>query len=384
MGTAAGTASRPRRAAERRGRADAVALLATVVVLNAIGLVMVLSASSVQALKQFGSSWVFFQRDVLWVAAGAAALALTARVDYRRWARLRVLLLATAGVLLVAVLVPSIGTDVYGSTRWLRAGPVSVQPSEFAKLALVVFGAVLLAQRADRMSDSNLTIRPVLIVFGGLGVLVMAQPDMGTTMVLACITFAMLFVAGAPLRPLAKVVGGGAALAFVAARLEPYRWARMSSFRDPFADAGDSGYQLAQSLVGLGSGGLTGLGLGASRAKWGFLPNAHTDFIFAILGEEFGLFGSLLVIALFATFTVLGVRIAMRAPDRFGTLLAAGVTAWVAGQACLNLGVVVGLLPVTGVPLPFVSFGGSSLLVTMAATGILLNIARQARSPAPR
>jgi cell division protein FtsW len=188
---------------------------------------------------------------------------------------------------------------------------------------------------------------------------------------------ALVFVAGTPLVPMGKLALAGAGAAFLAARLEPYRWARMNSFRDPFADAGDTGYQLAQSLVGLGSGGLTGLGLGASRAKWGFLPNAHTDFIFAIIGEELGLLGALLVVGLFVTFTVLGIRIALRAPDRFGMLTAAGVTAWVAGQAFLNLGVVVGLLPVTGVPLPFVSFGGSSLLVTMAATGILLNIGKQ-------
>ena len=376
------TATKTRPAAEKKARVrgDAVALLAVVVILNAIGVLMVLSASSVQALKQFGSSWVFFQRDAMWVAAGAIALVLTSRFDYRRWMQLRVPLLGSALVLLVAVLVPSIGTDVYGSSRWLRLGPVSIQPSEIGKLALLVFAAGLLAQRADKVADTRLTMRPVLVVFLTLAVLIMAQPDMGTTLVLGCIALTLVFVAGTPMLPMTKLVAAGAGLAFLAARLEPYRWARMSNFGDPFADAGDTGYQLAQSLVGLGSGGLTGLGLGASRAKWGFLPNAHTDFIFAILGEELGLLGSLLVVALFVTFIVLGIRIALRAPDRFGMLLAAGVTAWVGGQAFLNLGVVVGLLPVTGVTLPFVSFGGSSLLVTMAATGILLNIAKQDRA----
>jgi cell division protein FtsW len=374
------TKTRPAEAKKTRVRGDAVALLAIVVILNAIGLLMVLSASSVQALKQFGSSWVFFQRDALWVAGGAVALVLTSRVDYRRWSQIRVPLLASAIVLLVAVLVPSVGTDVYGSSRWLRAGPVSLQPSELGKLALVIFGAALLARRADKVADTRLAMRPVLVVFLTLALLVMAQPDMGTTMVLACIALTLVFVAGTPLVPMAKLVAAAGAAALVAARLEPYRWARMNSFRDPFADAGDTGYQLAQSLVGLGSGGLTGLGLGASRAKWGFLPNAHTDFIFAILGEELGLLGSLLVVSLFVAFTIIGIRISLRAPDRFGMLLGAGVTAWVAGQAFLNLGVVVGLLPVTGVPLPFVSFGGSSLLVTMAATGILLNIARSGRA----
>jgi cell division protein FtsW len=222
-------------------------------------------------------------------------------------------------------------------------------------------------------------MRPVLVVFGLMALLVMKQPDMGTTIVLTTIAFTLVFVSGTPMLPLAKIAGSFAVLGYLAARLEPYRWARMGSFRHPFADAGNSGYQLAQSLVGLGSGGLTGLGLGASRAKWGFLPNAHTDFIFAILGEELGLIGSLMIISLFLAFAVIGVRIALRAPDRFGMLVAAGITAWVAGQAFLNIGVVIGALPVTGVPLPFLSFGGSSLVFTMVATGILLNIAAQGR-----
>jgi cell division protein FtsW len=346
-------------------------------VLNAIGLVMVLSASSVQALQHYGSSWIFFKRQIVWVLAGAGGLAVAARVDYRRWAKLAVPILALTVILLVAVLVPGLGVAVNGSSRWLRAGPLSLQPSELGKLGLILFGARLLSQRADRMDDSRLTTRPVLIVFGLLALLVMKQPDMGTTVVLSLIAFVLVFVSGTPMLPLAKIFGAFAALAYLAARLEPYRWARMASFTDPFKDVGNSGYQLAQSLVGLGSGGLTGLGLGASRAKWGFLPNAHTDFIFAILGEELGLIGSLLIVVLFFAFAVVGVRIALRAPDRFGTLVAAGITACVAGQAFLNIGVVIGALPVTGVPLPFLSFGGSSLVFTMVATGILLNVAAQ-------
>ena len=355
-------------------------LLLVVIVLNAIGVVMVLSASHVQALRQYGSSWVFFKREVLWVAIAGAAMVGAARLDYRMWRRLVVPLMSVAGGLLLLVLVPGIGVSVYGSSRWLRAGPVSVQPSELAKLALVVFIATLLSRRADDMADTRLTLRPVLVVLGVAVVLIMRQPDMGTTLVLCTIAFGMLFAAGTPLRPLSGVVAVGACLAYVAARLEPYRWARMSSFRDPFADAGNSGYQLAQSLIALSSGGLFGVGLGASRAKWAYLPNAHTDFIFSVIGEELGLLGAVLVVALFFAFAVLGVRTAVRAPDRFGMLLAAGITTWVTGQALLNIGVVTGLLPVTGVPLPFVSFGGSSLVVSMAATGILLNITRTAKA----
>lgn len=369
----------------RRGsglRGDAAVLLGIVVVLNAIGLVMVLSASSVHALQAYGSSWIFFKRQVIWIIAGGAGLCLAARLDYRRWQKLAIPLLGLTTVLLVAVLIPGMGVAVNGSSRWLRAGPLSLQPSEIAKLALVLFSAVLLSQRADRMGETRVTLRPVLVVFGLLALLVMRQPDMGTTIVLTTIAFTLLFVSGAPVVPLAKIAGAFVVLGYLAARLEPYRWARMSSFRDPFADVGNGGYQLAQSLVGLGSGGLTGLGLGASRAKWGFLPNAHTDFIFAILGEELGVIGSVLIVVLFVTFAVLGIRIALHAPDRFGMLVAAGITAWVAGQALLNMGVVVGALPVTGVPLPFLSFGGSSLVFTMLGTGILLNVAAQGRAPA--
>jgi cell division protein FtsW len=364
----------------RRFTGNAAILLGIVVLLNLIGLLMVLSASSVHALQAYGSSWVFFKRQIVWVLAGGVGLLLASRVDYRRWGKLAIPMLALTGILLVAVLIPGLGVAVNGSSRWLRAGPLSLQPSELGKLALILFGAGLLSTRFERMSETRVTMRPVLVIFGGLALLVMAQPDMGTTIVLTAIFLTLIFVAGTPMRPLGKIAFSFLALGYLAARLEPYRWARMASFRDPFADVANTGYQLAQSLVGLGTGGLTGLGLGASRAKWGFLPNAHTDFIFAILGEEFGMVGSVLTVLLFLAFAVIGVRIALRAPDRFGALVAAGITAWVAGQAFLNIGVVVGALPVTGVPLPFLSFGGSSLVFTMVATGILLNIAAQGRT----
>jgi cell division protein FtsW len=350
-----------------------------VAVLLFIGLVMVLSASSVEALREYGSSWVFFVRQVLWVVLGIGALALTARVDYRRWRRLGVLLVGGSLALLALVLVPGIGVAVGGASRWLGVGQFRVQPSELAKLALLVFAADLLARRHEHVGDYRLTVVPVLTVLGAVGGLVMLQPDMGTATVLTVIALTVLFVAGTPLPAMSSIVAGASVLALLFAWSADYRRARLTAFLDPWSDAGNTGYQIAQSLIGQAEGGLTGVGLGASRAKWGFLPNAHTDFIFAILGEEAGLLGSLLVVALFAGFAVLGIRTAFRAPDRFGTLLAAGITAWVVGQAVVNVGAVVGVLPVTGVPLPFVSFGGSSLVITMAATGILLNVARQAR-----
>jgi cell division protein FtsW len=340
---------------------------------------MVLSASSVQALRLYGSSWYMFKRQLIWVALGGVALAVATRVDYRRWHRAALPLALVSLGLLVLVLVPHTGISVRGSSRWVGYGDFRVQPSELAKLALLLFTADVLARRVALSADRR-RLRPVLLVLVAVVGLVMAQPDMGTTLVIGCVVLALLFVAGTPLPTLARLMGLSVLTALVLGMLESYRRARLFSFLNPWKDAGNTGYQIVQSLVGLASGHWTGVGLGASRAKWGFLPNAHTDFIFAIIGEELGLLGTLLVIALFVAFAVLGVRIAARAPDRFGTLVAAGVTTWVVGQALINIGAVVGVLPVTGVPLPFISFGGSSLVITMAAVGILLNVARQGRA----
>jgi cell division protein FtsW len=356
-----------------------VLLLVVVGLLSIIGLMMVLSASSVQALRDHGSSWYFFNRQLLWVAMGTAAMAFAARTDYRILRRWGPLILVASVVMMILVLVPGVGITVGGSSRWLGAGPFRVQPSELAKLGLLIFSADLLTRRGDRISESRLTVRPVLLTFGFVAFLLLLQPDLGTTLVTGSIVMAVLFVAGTPLGSIVKLGVGAVVGTLVLAKIEPYRWRRMTSFLDPWADAGNTGYQAAQGQVALASGGLTGLGLGASRAKWGFLPAAHTDFIFAIIGEELGLVGAVAVVALFGAVMVLGVRAALRAPDRFGMLMAAGATAWIIGQAVINIGAVIGILPITGVPLPFVSSGGSSLVIVMAITGVLLNITRQGR-----
>ncbi len=366
------------RGGDRRGPTSRAILAAIVAVLCLIGLVMVLSASSVLALREYGTSWLFFGRQVLWLLLGAAALVVTSRVDYHRWGRLGLPMLVASLVLLALVLVPGVGITVSGSTRWLGTSSWRIQPSELAKLAVLVFAADYLARVSQGPID-RLAVRVVLGVFATVGLFVMRQPDMGTTLVLGCIVLALLFVAGTPLRAMAALGAGALAVTLVVGLAAPYRRARMVSFLNPWADAGNTGYQVVQSLVGLGTGRWSGVGLGASRAKWGFLPNAHTDFIFAIIGEELGLVGTLFVLALFMGFAVLGVRTALRAPDRFGTLLAAGITAWVVGQAMINIGAVTGVVPVTGVPLPFVSFGGSSLVILLAAVGMLLNVAAQER-----
>ena len=355
------------------------ALLATIVVLNLVGLVMVLSASSVEALANYGSSWLFFKRQLAWMVLGFIALAVTSRVDYRVLRRYVGPSLVVSAVLLLAVLVPGVGISVNGSTRWLGFGALRFQPSELAKLALLLYGADLLARRAASVGDWRAVLRPIAVVFCFFGALVMLQPDMGTTISMGIVTVSILFVGGIRMRHMAVVGAAGLFGGTFLAIVEPYRRARLLSFIDPFDHYKEGGYQVAQSLIALGSGGWTGVGLGAGRSKWLFLPNAHTDFIFAIIGEELGLVGAALVLVLFGALAVLGVRATLRAPDRFGALLAAGITGWIVGQAIINVGCVTGALPVTGVPLPFVSFGGSALLFTMCASGVLLNVARQGR-----
>ena len=355
------------------------ALLSTIVVLNLVGLVMVLSSSSVEALANYGSSWLFFKRQLTWTLLGFAALAVTSRIDYRFLRRYVVPLLVVSAVLLLLVLVPGVGISANGSTRWLGVGAFRFQPSELAKLGLLLYGADLLARRAASVGDWRSVLRPVGFVFCFFGALVMLQPDMGTTITMAILTASILFVGGIRMRHMAVVGTIAVVVGTFLAVVEPYRRARLMSFIDPFDHYKEGGYQVAQSLIALGSGSWTGVGLGAGRAKWMFLPNAHTDFIFAIIGEELGLVGCTLVLILFGALAVLGVRTILRAPDRFGALLAAGITGWIVGQALINVGAVTGALPVTGVPLPFVSFGGSALLFTMCASGVLLNIARQGR-----
>lgn len=356
-----------------------IAVLVVVTVLCLLGLVMVLSASSITAMKEHGSSWYFFLRQVVWLAVGAVAMVLCLRVDYHRWQPLAGPLLIVAVVLLLALQVPGnpAAVTVNGSTRWLGWGPVSVQPSELAKLAVILYTATLLSRRESQIRDPRVTVRPVLLVLTAVSVLVIIQPDLGTTIIIAAIGFTLLFAAGSPLFSLlgySLIAVGGAVILSV---VEPYRRERLLSFLDPWESYSEGGYQTIQSHVGLASGGLFGTGLGNSRAKWGFLPEAHTDFIFAIIGEEMGLMGATVVVVLLLSLVVLGARVAATAPDLLGTLLATGVVVWIAVQAFVNIGAAIGLMPITGLPLPFVSSGGSSLVVSLAAVGLLLNIARQ-------
>jgi cell division protein FtsW len=347
------------------------------------GLIMVGSASPLISISLYGSPWSIFIRQAMWMGVGACALLVFSRVDYRKWRRLRGPLVVVTLGLLVLVLVPRLGVTSGGSSRWIGFGMFQLQPSELMKLALAVFAADLLTRRSSRLADPKLVIVPVLAVLGISGILILKQPDMGTVMVLACIAFGILFMGGVPMAPILKIMGLFVGLAVVVGLADPYRRDRILSFLNPGANRSGTGYQVWQSLIGLGSGHVFGLGLGGGREKWGMLPNAHTDFIFSVVGEELGLAGAVLLLGLFFALAWFGLRAATRAPDRFGSLLAVGITTWVTSQAVINIGAVIGVLPVTGIPLPFVSFGGSSLIITMAAVGILINIAAHERSTSP-
>ncbi|MEI7622414.1 MAG: putative lipid II flippase FtsW [Actinomycetes bacterium] len=354
-------------------------LWALIIALNLFGLLMILSASSVSSLYQYGSSWYQFRLQVLWFLIGCAVMFAMSRISYERLTNAMKPLLVVTAALMTAVLVPVLGVSVNGASRWIELGPLRVQPSELAKLAVIIYAADTMTRRVGQIDDWKMVLRPVAIVFSGFAALLMFQPNLGTTIILATIVLVMLFVGGVPGKALALLSGLLVAGATLFAFTEPYRFRRLMAFRDPWADPLNTGFQTIQSQIGFANGGVLGTGLGQGRAKWGFLPEAHTDFIYAIIGEELGLVGSVLIIAMFLALALFGVRTVLHARDRFGMLLATGITTWILIQAFINIGASVGVLPITGVPLPFVSAGGSSLIFTMAASGILLNIARQER-----
>jgi cell division protein FtsW len=340
--------------------------------LVAFGLVMVYSASSGRAAVANGDPAYFLKRQALYAVIGLVAMAVLSRVPFRRLKPLAGPLLLTSFVLLVAVLV--MGTSVNGARRWLPVGIIDFQPSELAKLALCLWLAGLLARRAAPQTLGELS-RPIgLVVLAACG-LIIVEPDLGTSIAIVLMASAMLAVAGTPSRVLAGAAATLVGLALAAIWLEPYRRERLFAFMDPWADPEGAGFQTVQAMIALGSGGVFGVGLGESVQKINYLPEANTDMIFAVIGEELGLVGSGAVVAAFVVFGWAGFNVALRCRDPFGKLLAAGITALVAGQALVNLAAVLGLAPLTGIPLPFVSYGGSSLIVGLAAVGILLNIA---------
>jgi cell division protein FtsW len=350
-----------------------------------IGLLLILSSSYVEAYQRYGSSFFFFNRQVIGAAVGLCLAWVLARSDYRHFRHFAGPLVAVSIALLFLVLIPSFGVTRGGSSRWIPLGPLTVQPSELAKVALVLFAAHILEKKGRSLSDPRELAVPLLPVLGIIGLLIVMQPDLGTAIICSAGVLVVVHLAGARAVHLAGLLAGGAVLTVAVAMTEPYRRARLFNFLNPWADPTGAGWQPIQGQIALGSGGWFGLGLGASRQKWSYVPNAHTDFIYAILGEELGLIGTLAVLGLFVFLIYLGTTAARRAPDRFGMLLAGGITGMIGVQTLINMGAVTGILPITGVTLPLISFGGSSLVITLAAIGLLLSVARaggQSRLPA--
>jgi cell division protein FtsW len=353
-------------------------LLSVILALLAIGLAMVYSASGIKALDAQDDPRYFLIQQSAWVAIGLVAMFIVARVDYHRYRRLALPGLAIAILLLAVVLVPGVGTRVGGASRWLRISSFAgLQPAELAKLALVVYLAFWLAAKRELVGRWSVTV-PFVAVLSLVAALVIAEPDLGTAIVVVAIGLAMYFVAGARLIEFAALGGLATICVAAVAVVQPYRLLRLTTFLDPWSEPQGAGFQTIQSIYGLALGGPLGEGLGAGKEKFGFLPAPYTDSIFAVLGDELGLLGTLTVVVLFLVIAFKGVRIALAAPDATGTLLATGVTVWLVFQAWVNMAVVAALLPMTGITLPFISYGGSSICVGLVAVGILLNVGRQA------
>jgi cell division protein FtsW len=357
-----------------------VHLLFPVLFLVGIGIVMVYSASSTLAMKKFGSDYYFLKKQAVFALVGICALVLGRHVPYRAYRRLAYPLLAIALVLLAAVLLSPLGVTAGGASRWLRLGPLRFQPSEFARFALIVYLAYSLEKKADRIKDFSIGFMPHVVVLGVVAVLILKQPDFGSAVILAALTWLMMFVGGVRLLYLGSscVLLGLAGLYFIS--LAGYRVRRLLSFLDPWQYSSDAGYQIVHSLMAFGTGGWWGAGIGKGYQKLFYLPEPHTDFIFSVIGEELGLAGVLVIIGLYLLIVWKGIRIARHAPDLFGCYLAVGLTAALGMQICINMGVTLGLLPTKGLTLPFLSYGGTSLVLNMATIGILMNISASGKT----
>ena len=369
-----------RRAAERKRSEQSVAnaraattLFAVVAALLVIGVTATISASSAVAIDQQSDSFYFFKRQLVGIGLGVVAMAVASRVPYTAYKKLAVPIFAVTVGLLLATM--AIGTGANGAQRWIAIGPITIQASEIAKFAVIVVLAAVLDKKRKLLGDFGHFSAPVVAVMGVTGLLIMLQPDLGTTIVIAAAALGVILTSATPLRFVMYTGLAGTILATVLAFSSNYRLDRIIGFRDPWADVEGTGWQLIQSYYALGSGGMTGVGLGASRARWFYLPNAHTDFIYAIIGEETGFVGGLVVMLLFVLLAAAGWAIASRAVDPFGRMVATGITVWLSFQAIVNIGGVLGVLPITGITLPFVSYGSTAVAVSMGAVGVLANIA---------
>lgn len=363
----------------RANRPDVV-LVAAVFGLTGVGLVAVYSASFAVSLHDTGNVNYYIIRQMLGTVLGLAVMAVLARLDYAVLRRFSPLILLVALTLLAAVLIPGIGHRANGAARWIQLGPLPpLQPSEFAKLAMVIYIAAWLAAKGDQVRQFSLGVLPFVMMVGLVGGLILLEPDMDTFLVVVLTTGTMFFVAGAALSHVITLALSGIAGCALLIAVEGYRLERLLGFLHPEDDPTGRGFQVLQLLIALGSGGVRGIGLGESRQKMFYIPGAHTDGIFAIVGEELGFTGAVLVLGLFALFVARGLRTAVQARDDFGHLLAVGVTCWIAYQAVINIGGVTRVLPLAGIPLPFLSYGSSAMVATLAAVGVLLSVSRYTR-----
>ena len=357
-----------------------VLILISVVALAAMGILMVYSSSAMKAYVQYdGDTFKTVGPQVVWALLGLVAMVVMMRIDYRWLRKASIPAYGLALVLLVLVLIPGLGIKVGGSARWLEIGPLpAVHPAEFAKLALIIYLAHWFARRGGAIRQFWSGTVTFLIIFTPVLLLVLLEPDLGTSAVIGLTAVTMFFVAGANMVHLLAMAAAGVGAVVLLVSRTPYQLDRVRALFDPWSDPQGIGFHTIQGLLALGLGGILGAGLGESRLAGGlYLPNASNDFIFAIIGEEFGLVGAGLVVLLFFVIAYQGIRTALSAPDTFGALLAAGITTWLCVQAFINVGVVVALLPITGITLPFISAGGSSLIISFAAVGILLSISRE-------
>jgi cell division protein FtsW len=362
------------------GHTDLI-LLASAFSLMFLGLGMVFIASNVMAQTTYSDPFYFVKRQALYAFLGVGALLLGRKINYQSYQRWVYPGLFISLICLILVFIPGIGGKVRGAARWIRLGPLTLQPSEFAKLAVVLFLAYSFARKREKMKYFAIGFLPHMLVSGLFIGLIGIETDFGTALTLAAIVFTMLFVGGTRLTHIVLSLGAVIFLAVMAVLKDPKKFDRILSFLDPWKHGADVGYQLKQSLLAIGSGNLWGLGPGQSRAKLFYLPDAHTDFILSIFSEELGFLGFLLILALFTTLVIRGLRLSLKAPDTFGSYLALGLTLVIGLPAAINMGVVSGILPTKGLSLPFLSYGGSSLIASLLAVGILLNISSQVKRP---
>ncbi len=360
----------------RKGFDNSILLLA--VALTCFGVVMVYSSSSIMAAKRYADGFYFLKRQGIYALGGFLVMAAAMQLDYHRLRRLAVPFLLLCAVLLVAVLIPGVGSSAGGASRWIRLGPVSIQPSELAKLGLVLYMAHSLAKKKEKIKSFKLGFIPYMVVLALLLCLVLLQPDLGSAMTLGAVAMVMLLVAGTRLSYLCSLVILALPFLYFLVMNVDYRRRRILAFLNPWEDPTNTGFQIIQSWIAFGTGGLVGNGLGEGKQKLFYLPEAHTDFIFSVVGEELGFAGVLVVSAMFLVLIMRGMRTALSAPDDFGRYLAFGMSVLLGLEAFVNIAVVLGMLPTKGLALPFLSYGGTSLLCTLLAVGILLNVSSQA------